>query len=154
MSRDDSLPSPPSSPSSPSSPEPVQVKTEALLMADVPPPNLANVLADIQRNMAIMQQRADQADTSMATLRALIEERLPPVGGAGGGGEGREHEERVGTDTDVDEKYLSYYTEGDIIPDTRRQLGAILPLIDSISDVTHLCTDLGGDPNVNIVPVE
>ncbi|KAI8559886.1 hypothetical protein RHMOL_Rhmol04G0210600 [Rhododendron molle] len=49
---------------------------------------------------------------------------------------------------------MSYYTEGEIIPDTRRQLGAILPLIDSISDVTHLYTDLGCDPTVNIVPVE
>ncbi|KAI8559878.1 hypothetical protein RHMOL_Rhmol04G0209800 [Rhododendron molle] len=64
-------------------------------LADVPPLNLATVLADIQRNMAIMQQRADQADTSMATLRALIEERLPPPGGAGGGGEGREREPEV-----------------------------------------------------------
>ncbi|KAI8574708.1 hypothetical protein RHMOL_Rhmol01G0375400 [Rhododendron molle] len=46
-------------------------------MADVPPSNLTTVLADIQRNIAIMQQRADRADTSTATLCALIEERLP-----------------------------------------------------------------------------
>lgn len=36
--------------------------------------------------MAAMQQRADQADASMANLRALIEERLPAAA-AGGGGE-------------------------------------------------------------------
>lgn len=61
-------------------------------MADIPPPNLATVLQDIQRNMAIMQQRADQADASMANIRALIEERLPA---GGGGGEGREREPAV-----------------------------------------------------------
>lgn len=53
-------------------------------------PTLAQVLADIQRNLAIMQERADQADASTANLRALIEERLPPAVAAGGGGGERE----------------------------------------------------------------
>ncbi|KAI8542905.1 hypothetical protein RHMOL_Rhmol08G0176100 [Rhododendron molle] len=51
-------------------------------MAETPPPTLATVLADIQRNMAAMQQRADQADASMNNLRALIEERLPAAAAA------------------------------------------------------------------------
>ncbi|KAI8538391.1 hypothetical protein RHMOL_Rhmol09G0099400 [Rhododendron molle] len=53
-------------------------------MAETPPPTLATVLADIQRNMAAMQQRADQADASMTNLRALIEERLPAAAAGGG----------------------------------------------------------------------
>ncbi|KAI8535299.1 hypothetical protein RHMOL_Rhmol10G0163200 [Rhododendron molle] len=61
---------------------------------------------------------------------------------------------RVETNDDVVEKYLSYYTEGETIPDTRRQLGAILPLIDSVSDAIHLCSNLGCNPTVNIVSVE
>ncbi|KAI8536033.1 hypothetical protein RHMOL_Rhmol10G0224000 [Rhododendron molle] len=72
-----------SSPSPPSSPKPV--KTEVIVMAEAP--NLATVLADIQRNMAAMQRRADQTDASMTDLRTLIEERLPLVAAADGGGE-------------------------------------------------------------------
>ncbi|KAI8555010.1 hypothetical protein RHMOL_Rhmol05G0140900 [Rhododendron molle] len=68
-----------------SSPKPVKVET--LGMVDVPPLNLATVLVGIQRNMTFMQQRADQANTSMATLRALIEEHLPPANGAREGSE-------------------------------------------------------------------
>ncbi|KAI8562467.1 hypothetical protein RHMOL_Rhmol03G0039200 [Rhododendron molle] len=64
-----------SSPSPPSSPKPV--KTEVIVMAEAP--NLATILADIQRNMAAMQRRADQTDASMTDLRTLIEERLPLV---------------------------------------------------------------------------
>ncbi|XP_058185725.1 uncharacterized protein LOC131302948 [Rhododendron vialii] len=60
-------------------------------MADVPPPNLATVLADLQHNLAIMQQRANQADASMANLHTIIEERLPLVA-RGEGGERRERE--------------------------------------------------------------
>ncbi|KAI8549167.1 hypothetical protein RHMOL_Rhmol06G0005400 [Rhododendron molle] len=62
--------------------------------------------------------------------------------------------EQVGIDNGIDEKCLSYYTEGEIISNAHRQLGAILPLIDSVSNAIHLCTDLGCDPIVNIVPVE
>ncbi|KAI8550891.1 hypothetical protein RHMOL_Rhmol06G0142700 [Rhododendron molle] len=89
LSREDSPPITPHeaspSPSPPSSPKPVKI--EAIVMAETPPLTLATVLADIQRNMAAMQQRADQADASMTNLRALIEERLPLVAAAGGGGE-------------------------------------------------------------------
>ncbi|KAI8538443.1 hypothetical protein RHMOL_Rhmol09G0104000 [Rhododendron molle] len=84
LSREDSL----SSPSPPSSPKPI--KTEALVMTETP--TLAAILADIQRNMAAMQQRADRADASMTNLRALIEERLPATAAGGGGGEDRERE--------------------------------------------------------------
>ncbi|KAI8551461.1 hypothetical protein RHMOL_Rhmol06G0187800 [Rhododendron molle] len=78
LSREDSPPttpheaSPSPSPSPPSSPK--LVKTEVAVMAETP--NLATVLADIQRNMVAMQRRADQTDASMTDLRTLIEERL------------------------------------------------------------------------------
>ncbi|KAI8547492.1 hypothetical protein RHMOL_Rhmol07G0200000 [Rhododendron molle] len=56
-------------------------------------------------------------------------------------------------DNDIDEKYLSYYVEGEIILNRRRQLGAVLPIVDSISDAVHEC-DHGCDPTLNIVSVE
>lgn len=61
--------------------------------------------------------------------------------------------ERVGTDNDIDERYLSYYVEGEIIPNERRQLGVVLPLINSISNVVHECVP-ECNPTSNIVSVE
>ncbi|KAI8530374.1 hypothetical protein RHMOL_Rhmol11G0053100 [Rhododendron molle] len=57
---------------------------------------------------------------------------------------------RVDSDRDIDEKYLSYYVEGEIIPNEHRQLGAVLPLVDSISDAIHEC-DYGCDPTLSVV---
>ncbi|KAI8550575.1 hypothetical protein RHMOL_Rhmol06G0117800 [Rhododendron molle] len=42
------------------------------------PSGQSDVLADLQHNMAIMQQTPDQVEASMANLHALLEERLPP----------------------------------------------------------------------------
>ncbi|KAI8563690.1 hypothetical protein RHMOL_Rhmol03G0129000 [Rhododendron molle] len=63
--------------SSTSSPKSIK----ALIMVDVPPQGQATILTDLQHNMAIMQERADQAVTSMANLGALIEEQLLARGG-------------------------------------------------------------------------
>ncbi|KAI8572753.1 hypothetical protein RHMOL_Rhmol01G0224600 [Rhododendron molle] len=130
-------------------------------MVDTPPPNLTVVLADLQHNLAIMQQRADQADTSKATLPPVVDQawlnhleeewnatQADPLDGlsllmlyyqpkpidpkeedyvwdseqdaAQLAWNQNFNMEQVGTDNDIDEKYLSYYTEGEIIPNARR----------------------------------
>ncbi|KAI8560167.1 hypothetical protein RHMOL_Rhmol04G0234900 [Rhododendron molle] len=60
---------------------------------------------------------------------------------------------QVDTDSDIDEQYLSYYAEGELIPDERRPFGAMLPLISSISNAVddHICEF---DPTLNIVSAE
>lgn len=49
---------------------------------------------------------------------------------------------------------MNFYVDGEIISNERRQLGTFFPLLDKISDALHLCTDLGCDPTVNMIPVE
>ncbi|KAI8522354.1 hypothetical protein RHMOL_RhmolUnG0000300 [Rhododendron molle] len=79
LSREDSPPTSPheASPSPPSSPKPVKI--EAIVMAENPPPTLVAVLADIQRNMAAMQQRADHSTIFNPTDHITPEHNRKPV---------------------------------------------------------------------------
>ncbi|KAI8535001.1 hypothetical protein RHMOL_Rhmol10G0141100 [Rhododendron molle] len=63
------------------------------------------------------------------------------------------HLEEVGAKDDVDERYLEFYAEGEVIPNERRQLGSFNPLVNKLSEAVrkfhheHDSTD-------DIVPVE
>ncbi|KAI8568186.1 hypothetical protein RHMOL_Rhmol02G0178000 [Rhododendron molle] len=63
------------------------------------------------------------------------------------------HLEEMGAKDDVDEKYLEFYTEGEVIPNERRQLGSFNLLVNKLSDVVHKFHH-EHDPTDNIVPVE
>ncbi|KAI8542675.1 hypothetical protein RHMOL_Rhmol08G0156900 [Rhododendron molle] len=54
---------------------------------------------------------------------------------------------------DVDEAYLGFYIEGEVIPNERRQLGSFNPLVDKLSEVVRKFHH-ESDPTDNIVPVE
>ncbi|KAI8530259.1 hypothetical protein RHMOL_Rhmol11G0042600 [Rhododendron molle] len=61
--------------------------------------------------------------------------------------------EQVGSKDDVDEKYLEFYAEGEVILNECRQLGSFNPLVDRLSEVVHKfhheC-----DPTDNIVLIK
>ncbi|KAI8565768.1 hypothetical protein RHMOL_Rhmol03G0287200 [Rhododendron molle] len=61
--------------------------------------------------------------------------------------------EQVDAKDDVDEPYLEFYVDGEVIPDERRQLGSFNPLVNKLSEVAHKFHHKS-DPTDNIVPVE
>ncbi|KAI8564600.1 hypothetical protein RHMOL_Rhmol03G0193000 [Rhododendron molle] len=54
---------------------------------------------------------------------------------------------------DVDEAYLAFYVDGEVIPNERRQLGSFSPLVDKFSEVVRKFHH-ESDPTDNIVPVK
>ncbi|KAI8549128.1 hypothetical protein RHMOL_Rhmol06G0002300 [Rhododendron molle] len=52
----------------------------------------------------------------------------------------------------VDEAYLAFYVDGQVIPNERRQLGSFSPLVDKLSEVVRKFHHKS-DPTDNIVPV-
>ncbi|KAI8550893.1 hypothetical protein RHMOL_Rhmol06G0142900 [Rhododendron molle] len=60
---------------------------------------------------------------------------------------------QVDAKDDMDEAYLEFYVDGDVIPDERRQLGSFSPLVDKLSEVVRKFHH-ESDPTDNNVPVE
>ncbi|KAI8551459.1 hypothetical protein RHMOL_Rhmol06G0187600 [Rhododendron molle] len=63
------------------------------------------------------------------------------------------HLEPAETKDDVDEAYLAFYVDGEVIPNEPRQLGSFSPLVDKLSEVVRKFHH-ESDPTDNIVPVK
>ncbi|KAI8529876.1 hypothetical protein RHMOL_Rhmol11G0008600 [Rhododendron molle] len=63
------------------------------------------------------------------------------------------HLEPTEAKDDVDEAYLAFYVDGEVIPNERRQLGSFNPLVDKLSEVVRKFHH-ENDPTHNIVPVK
>ncbi|KAI8530012.1 hypothetical protein RHMOL_Rhmol11G0020800 [Rhododendron molle] len=63
------------------------------------------------------------------------------------------HLEPAEAKDDVDEAYLAFYVDGEVIPNERRQLGSFSPLVDKLSEVVRKFHH-ESDPTDNIVPVK
>ncbi|KAI8537059.1 hypothetical protein RHMOL_Rhmol10G0305000 [Rhododendron molle] len=63
------------------------------------------------------------------------------------------HLEPAEAKDDVDEAYLAFYVDGEVIPNERCQLGSFSPLVDKLSEVVRKFYH-ESDPTDNIVPVK
>ncbi|KAI8530105.1 hypothetical protein RHMOL_Rhmol11G0029500 [Rhododendron molle] len=63
------------------------------------------------------------------------------------------HLEPAEAKDDVDEAYLAFYVDGEVIPNEHRQLGSFSPLVDKLSEVVRKFHH-ESDPTDNIVPIK
>ncbi|KAI8549189.1 hypothetical protein RHMOL_Rhmol06G0007000 [Rhododendron molle] len=63
------------------------------------------------------------------------------------------HLEPAEAKDDVDEAYLAFYVDGEVIPNEHRQLGYFRPLVDKLSEVVRKFHH-ESDPTDNIVPIK
>ncbi|KAI8550426.1 hypothetical protein RHMOL_Rhmol06G0105700 [Rhododendron molle] len=63
------------------------------------------------------------------------------------------HLEPAEAKDDIDEAYLAFYVDGEVIPNERRQLASFSPLVDKFSEVVRKFHH-ESDPTDNIVPIK